>query len=46
MKDFSRRKVDKRVTIILFPLPLQHQEDGVPLGNLEESIGQLTLEFK
>ena len=27
-------------------LPLQHQEDGVPLGNLEESIEQLTFEFR
>lgn len=37
-------KYDKTDNLIF--LPLQHQEDGVPLGNLEESTGQLTPEFK
>lgn len=27
-------------------LPLQHQEDGVPLGNLEESKAPLMLELR
>ena len=27
-------------------LPLQHQEDGKPFGNLEESMAMHTLEFK
>lgn len=51
VKILNRHLQFRLVTVVLtlnktLSLPLQHQEDGVPLGNPEESIGQVTFEFR